>query len=137
MNGGVLVIDSSAFVAILGNEPERAGFNRIIANAGRRITSSATLLETKIVLYNRHRDAGVAPLDLFMLRADIEVIAVDERTSTRAFDVYRRFGKGVGTPPILNFGDCFSLALAEAEGASLLFKGEDFSRCGVAVPTDE
>jgi ribonuclease VapC len=137
VKSGILAIDSSAFIAILGNEPERDDFIAIVVNASRRITSAATLLETRIVLYNRHRDEGVAALDRFIARASIEVMAVDERLSNRAFDLYCRFGKGVGAPPVLNFGNCFSLALAEAEGALLLFKGDDFSRCGVVAPVRE
>jgi ribonuclease VapC len=131
LNGSVLVIDTSALVAILADEPERAGLTSAIARAGRRLVSAATLLETRIVVFNRHGDEGLSALEAIMARADIHVVAVDERISTIAFDVYRRFGKGVGKPAVLNFGDCFSLALAEAQGASLLFKGDDFTKCGV------
>jgi len=94
--------------------------------------SAATLLETRIVIVNRYGEPGLVALDSLIARAGVEIVAVTPELGERAFRAYRRFGKGFGTPGVLNFGDCFSFALAEGENAPLLFKGDDFTRTDIA-----
>lgn len=133
MSDGGLAVDSSALVAILLAEEGWGEFRDVLARASRVLISAANLLETRIVIHSRLGSAGLVELDSLIRKLGIIVVPVDERLSAIAFEVHRRFGKGAGSPAVLNFGDCFSMALAEAEGLPLLFKGNDFTRCGVAA----
>jgi ribonuclease VapC len=122
-----MVIDTSALLAILLNEPERRGFNEEIAGAATRLMSSASFLETAIVIETRKGDSGARDLDLFLHQAAIEVVGVDHNQAQIARRAWRSYGKG-NHPAGLNFGDCFVYALAKASGEPLLFKGKDFSQ---------
>ena len=127
-----MVIDTSAVVAILLDEPERRAFNELIEEAATRQMSTATFVETSIVFDARHGPAGLERLDAFLERAGIELVPVDAaqaRTARRAWSTY---GKG-RHPAALNYGDCFSYALAKTSAQPLLFKGDDFTRTDVAV----
>jgi len=130
MNGDGLVVDTSALVAILLAEEGWRDFRDKLARASRVLISAANLLETRMVILSRLKSDGITELDIMIRQLGINIVPVDERLSNIAFDVHRRFGKGAGKPGALNFGDCFSLALSEAERLPLLFKGNDFSRCG-------
>ena len=125
-----MVVDTSALVAILLNEPERRRFTESIAADPRRLVSAATLLETAIVLQSRRRQMGERELDLFLYRAKFEIVPVDEDQVEIARAAFRRFGRG-RHPAGLNFGDCFAYALAKATGEPLLFKGSDFAQTDV------
>ncbi len=127
-----MVIDTSALLAILFQEPEAERFARAIAHSARRLLSAATLLETGIVLQARHGDEGARDLDLLVLKLGVEIAPVTERQVGIARRAYRRYGKGQHNPAGLNFGDCFAYALAKDAGEPLLFKGVDFSRTDVA-----
>jgi ribonuclease VapC len=122
-----MVIDTSAIVAILQNEPERRSFNEAIESADVRRISAATLVEVSIVIEARFGAAGLRALDMFLDRAGFEVIAVDTEQAKVARNAYSRFGKG-RHPAALNYGDCFSYALASVFSEQLLFKGDDFSQ---------
>lgn len=122
-----MVIDSSALLAILQGEPERRRFNEAIEAAAERLLSVATFVEVSIVIDARYGPPGLHHVDLFLDRADIELVDVDAEQARIARDAYSRFGKG-RHPAGLNFGDCFSYALANTRGLPLLFKGEDFAR---------
>jgi len=125
-----MVIDSSALVAILFGEAEAFELAKAIAGDPVRVVSAATLLETSMVVEARHREAGGRELDLLLLRAKIGVIPVDHDQVEIAQGAWRRFGKG-HHPAGLNYGDCFSYALAIRRGEPLLFKGDDFTRTDV------
>lgn len=130
-----MVIDTSALLAILQDEPERRAFNEAIEAAPTCTVSVATWVETSIVIESRHGADGLRDLDHFVERAGIEIVPVESdqgRTARRAFS---RFGKG-RHPAGLNYGDCFSYALATDRAEPLLFKGNDFSKTDVvpAVP---
>jgi ribonuclease VapC len=127
----MIVLDTSALIAILTDEPERRAFNETIERAGTRMMSAATLLETKMVLFARHGGAGVNALDAFLLRGDILIAPVTATQAELAFDAFRRFGRGTGHAAHLNYGDCFSYALARENAAPLLFKGGDFGHTDV------
>ena len=122
-----MVIDSSALLAILQDEPERRRFNEAIEAAAERLLSVATFLEVSIVIDARFGPPGLHHVDLFLDRADIELVEVDEEQARIARDAYSRFGKG-RHPAGLNLGDCFSYALANTRRLPLLFKGEDLAR---------
>lgn len=122
-----MVIDTSALMAILQDEPERRVFNEAIASADSRRLSVASLLELSIVMETRFGAKGLLELDRFLDRADIEIVEVDIEQGKSARIAYSRFGKG-RHPAALNYGDCFSYALAAVLGEPLLFKGDDFSQ---------
>ena len=123
----MIVVDSSALVAIILAEDEAARFSDLIGEDGAPSISSVTLLETRTVLLFRGR---VAQLDDYLRTARMTVVSFDEPQSTLAFDAYRRFGKG-NHPAALNFGDCAAYALAKSLDAPLLFKGNDFTQTDV------
>lgn len=127
----MMVVDTSALVAILNDEPERRVFNESIEAASATYVSAANLLETRIVLFAGSGEAAILALDAFLLESGITVVEVSSRIADLAFDAYRRFGKGTGHGAGLNFGDCFSYALAKHLDVPLLFKGDDFSRTDI------
>ncbi|MGH2968656.1 MAG: type II toxin-antitoxin system VapC family toxin [Solirubrobacteraceae bacterium] len=126
-----MVIDTSALVAVLFDEPERADFVNRIATDGRRLISAATLVEAGILVEARRGESAGRELDVFLHRAGVLCVAVDEQQATIARAAWRTFGKG-RHPAALNYGDCFSYALARVSGEPLLFKGEDFSQTDIA-----
>jgi len=122
-----MVIDASAIVAIALDEPEAPEFERRIADASVRLISAGTLLEAAMALEARLGEAGGSELDLWLRKAGIEVVAVEAEHADQARRAWRRFGEG-RHPASLNFGDCFSYALARLTQEPLLFKGDDFSQ---------
>ncbi len=128
----MIVLDTSALVAILSDEPERRAFNLAIEKAAARFISAASLLELKMVLFARFGPQASNAVDAFIARADIRVEPVTAQSAEIAFDAFRRFGRGTGHPARLNYGDCFAYALAREKGAPLLFKGRDFGQTDIA-----
>ena len=126
-----MVIDTSALIAIMGDEPERRSFNELIEAATTTCISAASLLETRMVLFVRSGENAILALDAFLLKSGTAVEEVSPRIADIAFDAYRRFGKGTGHGAALNYGDCFSYALAKYLDAPLLFKGDDFSQTDI------
>ena len=132
-----MVIDTSALVAILLDEPERHRFNQQIATDAVRLLSGATLVETAIVLTSRKGPRAQAELDLYVAKAGLEIVPVRAEHAAIACDAYRLYGKG-RHPAGLNFGDVFAYALAKATGELLLFKSQDFAQTDIpAVPVPE
>lgn len=125
-----MVIDTSALLAILQNEPERRAFNLAIEAADSRLISAATFVEVSIVIYSRYGADGLQDLDRFLELAQVELAAVDPAQGRLARDAFIRFGKG-RHPAALNFGDCFPYALSRSLGQSILYKGEDFPRTDI------
>ena len=128
-----MVIDTSALIAILQDEPERKAFNEAIEAADRRAMSVASFVEASMIVETRFGPDGVRSLDLFIAKAGIELVAVDADQAHVARTAFRVYGKR-RHPAGLNFGDCFAYALARTLGEPLLFKGSDFSLTDVAVP---
>lgn len=126
-----MVIDTSAVVAIALNEPEAAAFEQCIVADSVRLMSAATLLEVAMVLETRLGEAAGRELDLWLLKADIDIVAVDVDQIEVARRAWRHFRKG-RHPAGLNYGDCFSYALAFTRQERLLFKGDDFSKTDIA-----
>jgi ribonuclease VapC len=127
-----MVIDTSALAAIFFGEPERQKFLAAITAAGSRLLSAATVLETGIVLEARQGEAAGREFDLFVVRANLQIVPVDAEQADLARSAWRKYGKG-RHPAGLNFGDCFSYALAKSSGEPLLAKGTDFSSTDIAV----
>lgn len=127
-----MVLDTSALLAILLDEPERRRFNELIESHPVRLVSAASVLEAAIVVETRSGEAAGRELDLFLHRAKVEITAVDGDQVEIARAAWRQFGKG-RHPAGLNFGDCFAYALAKASGETLLFKGSDFAQTDVAA----
>ena len=120
-----MVIDTSALIAILLDEPEAEAFAKAIAADSRRLISAASALETAIVIEVRRGPAGGRELDLLLHRSRIEVVPLTASHYEIAREAWRRFGRG-NHPARLNFGDCCAYALAQSSGEALLFKGNDF-----------
>lgn len=126
-----MVVDTSALIAILFAEPEEETFLRILLRAGGRArVSAASVLETQIVARRRYGVAADKALDglLYRINLAVEPITLDQLHAAR--EGYRRFGQGTGGGA-LNFGDCFSYALAKVRDEPLLFKGGDFSHTDI------
>ena len=127
-----MVIDTSAILAILLAEDDAERYARAIEAALRPRMSAASYLEAAVVIDNRGDVVARREFDRFMRRTEIEVVAVDREQAEIARQAYRDFGKG-RHPAGLNFGDCFSYALAKSVDEPLLFKGADFSRTDVRI----
>ena len=125
-----MVIDTSAILTILFNEPERQRFAALLEAAEVRLVSAVTRVEAAFVIEGRHKDAGRERLDRFFRMSDPEIVPVTPEQAEIAVEAFRRFGRG-RHPAALNIGDCFCYALAKATGEPLLFKGGDFSRTDI------
>ena len=125
-----MVIDTSAIVAILLDEPDRPRLVAAIGTADSKYLSVASFVEASVVLHARSGPQAVRLLDRFIDRAGIEVEPVSVAQGRLARDSYERFGKG-RHPAGLNFGDCFAYALAVERHEPLLFKGDDFAQTDV------
>ena len=127
-----MIIDSSALIAILRDEPEARSFAEAIGTAALRRISATTYVEVGAVI-----DAGRDPVasrlfDELLQTAGVVVEPVTVEQARIAREAYRDFGKGSGHRAGLNFGDCFAYALAKVTGEPLLFKGDDFVHTDVA-----
>lgn len=127
-----MVIDTSAIAAILFDEPDAAALEGKIADDPVRLMSAATFLEATIVIEARLGDPGGREFDLWLHRAEVEILPVDAEQADMARRAWRRFGRG-RHPAGLNDGDCFSYALAATHDEPLLFKGDDFTKTDVKV----
>ncbi len=127
-----MVIDTSALAAIFFAEPERQAFLNAIAAAESRLISAATVLETGIVLEVRQGDSAGREFDLFLIRANLQIVPVDADQAEFARSAWRKYGKGRHRAA-LNFGDCFSYALAKSTGEPILAKGTDFGLTDIVV----
>ena len=127
-----MVIDTSAMMAILAQEPAADRLVSAVEADHTRLVSAATVVEASLVLLGRYGEAGDPQLDRLLRGIGAEVVPVGEEQVALARDAALRFGRG-RHPAALNFGDCFSYALAVARGEPLLFVGDDFSKTDVEV----
>ena len=127
-----MVIDTSALIGILQQEPEAANFARAIQDDQVRLLSAVSALETAVVIEARKGPSGGRDLDLLLHRAQVEVVAFSSEQFEAARAAYRRYGKGIH-PAALNLGDCCAYALARISGEPLLAKGEDFTKTDLRV----
>lgn len=131
-----MVLDSSAVVAILDDEPEAAAFSELLAAARDPVLSTASVFECSMVMHGRHGIRGVEVLDDLLHDAGIRCANVDLEQALAAREAWLRFGKGRSVAR-LNFGDCFSYALARTLDRPLLYKGADFARTDVRCARSE
>lgn len=128
-----MVIDTSAIVAIALNEDGAADIERLIVDDSIRLISATTVLEAAMVIETRLGDAGGREFDLWLVKIGAEIVAVDAGQADAARRAWRRYGKGRHAAS-LNYGDCFSYALAMTRSEPLLFKGKAFAKTDVARP---
>jgi ribonuclease VapC len=132
----VIVVDSSAVIAIFRQEDDAEDYARNIAAADDPVMSAANLVETSIVLRGLKKIAPETAerwLDDFMKAAGIRIEPVTPDQAQAARSAHLKFGKGTGHGAGLNFGDCFAYALAKAMDAPLLCKGNDFPLTDVSI----
>ena len=122
----MIVVDTSAIIAIIQAEPECAAFLDHVRGADRALMSAVSMLEAGMVLHSRRGPAGVAELADLVEAMAIEVIAFDAALAEAALQAFAIYGKGQHPKARLNLGDCAAYALAKAMSAPLLFKGNDF-----------
>ena len=132
-----VIVDSSAVIAILFEEPEERPFISAIYAAARSRISAANFLEAAIVIDSARSPVSSRRLDDLMQRTQLVIEPVTEEQAHIARDAYRDYGKGSGHPARLNFGDCFAYALARTTGEPLLFKGDDFIHTDIAPAIKE
>lgn len=128
MSAGTAVLDSSVFVAIFRAE---ADFEQLIERATsykRRVVSAATWLESAIVCEGARVRGGGERFERIVASLGVEIVPFTPEQARLALEAFRRFGKGRGAKASLNYGDCFSYALAKELDAPLLFKGNDFAQ---------
>jgi ribonuclease VapC len=135
----MIVVDSSAVVAVLFGEPPAAALLARLAEDLDRVMSAASYLETGTVLAGRRQSdrlRAIDDLDRFLDEAGIALVPVDAAQARLALHARIQFGRGMGHGGVLNFGDAFSYALARASQAPLLFIGDDFGTTDVTVALD-
>ena len=132
-----MIIDTSAIIAILRDEPEAMSCARAIADTTMRRVSAVSFVESAVVIDASRDPIATRRFDDFVKDANISIEPVTETQAQIARDAYRDFGKGSGHPAKLNFGDCFAYALARESGEPLLFKGGDFTHTDIiaALPS--
>lgn len=127
-----MIIDTSAIVAVLFNEDDADTYARAITHAESCRVSAATFVEVSIVIAAQTKSTGGSQLDAFFRRAGIIIEPVTEEQAHIARQAFTDFGKGRHAAG-LNYGDCFSYALAKSTGEPLLFKGRDFAKTDVFI----
>lgn len=126
-----MIVDTSAVIAILRDEAEAGTIAIAMERAPFLRMSAANYLEAAIVIDGTRDPIASRHLDEFMEEAGISIEPVTLTQARIAREAYRDFGKGRGHSARLNFGDCFAYALARETKEPLLFKGEDFTTCGI------
>jgi ribonuclease VapC len=126
----LMVIDTSAIIAILLDEPERAAFDRHIEADPVRLVSAVGRVEAGIVIETRKGVAGRRRLERFLHLIASDIVTVTPEQAEIALEAFRLFGKGRHRAG-LNIGDCFAYAAAKATGERLLFKGDDFTQTDI------
>lgn len=126
----MMVIDTSALIAILLGQLEAEPFALAIADDPKRYISAFTALKSGIVIEARKGPAGGRELDLVLHHSKIEIVPVTAEQFEIARAAWRKYGKGRHAAR-LNIGDCCSYAPAKCTGEPLLFKGDDFSQTDI------
>ncbi len=126
-----MVVDSSALIAVLFAEPDYMPFATALTSSADKFISAATLVETALVVESRRRERGRAELDATIIECQLAIVPVDIAQAEAARAAWRLYGKG-RHQAALNFGDCFSYALAKVMNDTLLFRGRDFALTDIA-----
>jgi len=128
----VIVVDTSAIVALVFDEPERDAIAQVLQQADRVLVSTVSVVEARMVVHGRRGQRAVVLLDDLLRLPMFELVAPGQAEMDAAYAAFVAFGKGSGHPASLNFGDVFSYALAKVRGLPLLYKGEDFGQTDIA-----
>jgi ribonuclease VapC len=128
----MIVVDTSAVVAIAFAEPERESFVRMIEEADKALMSTVSVVEARMVVHGRRGQRAVVLLDDVLRLPMFEMVPPGVAEMDAAYAAFVAYGKGSGHPAGLNFGDLFGYALAKVRGLPLLFKGDDFSQTDIA-----
>jgi ribonuclease VapC len=132
-----MIVDSSALVAMLKKEPDWRKFSRALDSAASACMSAASYLESSIVVDKERNPIASAGLDDLIHESEISIEPVTAEQARIARQAYRDYGKGSGHPANLNFGDCFSYALARTKREPILYKGDDFGHTDLQSALDE
>jgi ribonuclease VapC len=127
-----VIIDTSAWLAILQAERESAALIAAIAASPLRYTSVLNIMEASMITYSRKGGAGEKDLEEMLNAYAPEIAIIDSRQTEMARAAFRVFGKG-HHPAALNFVDCYVYALAKSKNLPLLFKGNDFSQTDIEI----
>ena len=127
----MIVVDTSAIVAIALGEPEREAFVKAIQQADKALVSTVSVIEARMVVHGRRGQRAVVLLDDLLRLPVFEWVAPAALEADAAYAAFIAFGKGSGHPAALNFGDLFGYALAKVRGLPLLYKGTDFAQTDI------
>lgn len=130
----ILFVDASAMVALIAREAGFEALEQRLAEATELLCSPVSLWETVTALCRSHKaDVTLARerVTSFVENFDIRLVAIGAQESAFSLDAYQTYGKG-RHPVALNMGDCFAYACAKANGAALLYRGDDFARTDLA-----
>jgi ribonuclease VapC len=127
----MIVVDSSALIAVFFEEPEKQAFQDIIDGDARCVMSAVNAHETACVLRGRHGGAAVARFWQWLIDNEVEIVPFDELQARAAAVAFDRYGKGIDPEAQLNLADCAAYALAMTMNCPLLFKGNDFTATDV------
>ena len=130
-----MIVDSSAIIAILRAEPEAMSMAQAMARAQCKL-SAASFVEVGAIIDGSRDPIASRRYDDLLSEAKVSIEPVTLRQAYLARDAYRDFGRGSGHPARLNFGDCFSYALARDSGEPLLYVGNDFSHTDIPSAAD-
>ena len=129
-----MFVDASAIVAILTGEPDADALADALDAARQPISSAIAVFEAVLGICRKHH-ASVAEVQEdvreFLDAAGIRVVSITDKEAETALAAFSRYGKGRGHPAQLNMGDCFAYAVTKNYRASLLFKGDDFSKTDI------
>lgn len=125
-----MVIDTSAIVSILRNEPDAARLERALVADRIRLVPATCVLEARMVLISRLGEHALAEVDLWLHKIEATIIVVDADLVDLATQGWLNYGKG-RHPAALNFADCISYALAKRADEPLLFIGNDFPQTDI------
>ena len=127
----MIVIDTSAIVALVFGEPERDAIAQAVQQADRALISTVSAVEARMVVHGRRGQRAVVLLDDLLRMPVFELVPPGPAEMDAAYAAFVAFGKGSGHPAGLNFGDVFSYSLAKVRGLPLLYKGEDFAQTDI------
>ena len=127
----MIVVDTSAIVAMAFGEPERDAFAQVIQQADKALISTVSVLEARMVVHGRRGQRAVVLVDDLLRLPVFEIVGPGVAEMDAAYAAFVAFGKGSGHPAALNFRDVFSYALAKVRGLPLLYKGDDFAQTDV------
>jgi ribonuclease VapC len=130
-----MMVDASALVAILLDEPEAREFEVTLERVSRTLTHPVSVYETVLAVARDSRrtlDEAQSDVEGLLDELEVRVVSIGKLEARAALDAFSRYGKGSGHPARLNMGDCFSYAVAKLRGMPLLYKGDDFAQTDLA-----